>query len=239
MGFLQRWKNLNRPRNRANGGLWDNINTPGSVGSSVTDTESNGVLDAPGNTSQLGPRIEPYLLRAATISDPYRSHGPVQNLLPRIPVQEPNGTPDLSTGVRTINAQQQGTAQPLAATSSVLARPQIRMRDVIYDAASPSTLRIPDSELQQYFNEKEEIQLVPTNTQFAHGVYANIYPVQRGWSQVYVPDPGMRTDAVGIAPPTLLSTPLHVATAQSAVQVNSVRSALTIGKAPKRQKSGG
>src|SRR5205807_6171942 len=85
MGFLSRFKNLSRPRQYGSGGIWDNTNTPGSVGYSASPNQA--VHQWYPNYFVPGPNPEPYLKTAAW-KNPYRLHSPVDTLQPEIPVRE-------------------------------------------------------------------------------------------------------------------------------------------------------
>lgn len=138
---------------------------------------------------------------------PYREHSSPDTLQPVLPVRLPGKTSRTS---RTSN---------------------------VYDAGNPSVLRVPDQASQQYFNEKIPLPEFTTPAIFAHAVQCNIYPVQAGWEQAYVPSSGMRQNEVGTAPPTLLSRPIVAKTITGSVSGH--RSPIKKVKAPARKRSGG
>lgn len=237
MGFLQRLRNLSRPRQAGTGGLWDNTNTPGSVGYSAAPSDLRGIYPYE-NSFVPGPNPEPYLKTAAW-KDPNRLHARADRLQPRIPVQEPKGTPNAGIYVQNTSnstAQQNNLVTP-APPIFTAAPTQTRQRETLYDAANPNVLRIPDQPLQQYFNQREVLELVPTVTQYQHSVQCQIYPVQHGWGQAFVPEPGMHANQVGTSPPLLLSKPINSVTKTG--MVDSKRAPLTGAKAPKRKRTGG
>lgn len=203
-------KRLSRRRNRRARALWDNVNTPGGKGASAPTTPISSTQGVD-NSFTPGPQIEPYLASGWT-SSPYRLHSPADQLQPIIPV-----------------------TNPMAAPKGVPAR--TRIRDVEWDAGNPATLRKPDQPLQQYFNERIPLQEFTTPSVPAHGVQCNIYPVQSGWEQAFVPQAGMRANDIGIAPPVLLSRPLRSKTLTGSVDGH--RSPIKAAKAPTRKRAGG
>src|ERR1700749_465483 len=243
MGFLSRLKNLHRPRDRAYGGLWDNTNTPGSKGFPTHtvepwSSESSGTL----NSTVRGPNPEPYLQTGFSMS-PYRMHSPRISQQPEIPVKSP--TTNVGGGIynqdRASSTAQQGQLLPPSLPVMGLAPDQTRQRDTLWDGANPNVIRTDQAYTasQRYFNERIDLgpYLVPSPSQYAHSIEANIYPGQRGWFQTFVPDPGMRMDQVGISPPVQLSRPIHSDTKQ-VLAVSETRSAVTKVSAPKRNRSG-
>lgn len=241
MGFWHRLKFLSKPRSTGSGGLWDNTNTPGSVGFSARD---NALLPhySP-NVNVRGPNPEPYL-HTGEWKDPFRLHAPPDTLLPEIPVKEPRGTP--VTGLVYNDPVQPGspgqpTVQPAQAAPVIgVAPPQTRQRDLAFDAGSFRNLQrfvFSSTPSQVYFNQRVPIQEYTTPSVPAHAVQTTIYPVQTGWEQAFVPEPGMHFPHVGTAPPTLLSRPLNVRTNVGSVE--GKRSPIKNAKAPKRQRSGG
>lgn len=200
-----------RAKNLKYGGLWDNINAPGGNGYSAPATPANSTQSGP-NAYTPGPGLEPYLGDAWQPS-PYRQHSRASQLQPVIPVKNPMAA-DRGTPSRT------------------------RIRDNEWDAAEPSTLRIPDQGSQQYFNERVPLPEFTTPSVYAHQVQCNIYPGQRGWAQSYVPSFGMRANEIGIAQPMKQSRPISATTAITG-SIEGHRAPISKGKAPQRKKSGG
>jgi hypothetical protein len=247
MGFIARWKALSKPRAAGSGRIWDNVNTPGSVGGDgvprgatpTTLVRPRGASANPPVTALPNP--EYYLKSGVLPVDPYRVHSEPDHLRPRIPVREPPGT--LASGTTYTQSPNSAPGSPLS--SIPVAAPvvggaptQIRSRDNEYDAGNPVRLQrgtfITPS--QQYFDQRTPLPEFATPSVHTNGVTTNIYPVQSGWVQDYVPDPGMGPNEIGVAPPWLLSSPIHSVT--KIETVNTTRAAITGAKAPKRQRSG-
>lgn len=245
MGFFQRLRWLVTPRARGSGNLWDNVNTPGSVGWGAAPPHASQAQAWPyDNFFAPGPNPEMYLKEGATYRDPFRLHASPRTLLPEIPVQEPRGS-----GAPTyINNTTPSTAQPQALPKSLpvraIASPQTRQRELEYDAGDPRTLQrmvFSSTASQQYFNERTPLPeyttpSVPTNMVIAGSNSYFPASMQHGWEQALVPEPGMRMNEVGASPPTLLSRPITVNTVQT---VGGGRAPIKGAKAPKRKKSGG
>jgi hypothetical protein len=242
MGFIARWKRLNKPRASGSGKLWDNINTPGSVGPKGTTvtmfTEPTRL-----NTFVAGPNPEPYLKTAET-KDPYRVRVPHRVVYPPIATREP--TTDVGSGEIYINSQgavANPKVLPKAQPLKTIAPSRTRIRDVEFDAGDPvrDLARFQTvTPSQRYFDERTPLPEFTTPSVPSHAVQAGnggIYPttMQRGWYQDYVPDPGMHFPQVGVSPPTLLSAPIRVETISRGG--DGYRSAIKNAKAPKRQRS--
>lgn len=102
-----------------------------------------------------------------------------------------------------------------------------------FDEGDPSIIRIPDQDLQSYFNQKKTVDpqviLVPAN-----GVFVPDAEMQPGYKQQFVPSEGMREDISGAAPHAYLSQPIMNVTK---IDGNSGKRAPIVGaKAPKPKK---
>jgi hypothetical protein len=104
-----------------------------------------------------------------------------------------------------------------------------------FDEGDPALQRIPDQPLQQYFNQKKELDPVRVFAP-AHGVVVPKHPRQRGWSQAFVPQVGRRAAVSGAAPVWLLSTPIM--NVEKVSSFDAKRAPITGAKAPKPKKSG-
>jgi hypothetical protein len=241
MGILTRFKWLLKPRSNGSGRLWDNVNTPGSVGWSAAPTR--GLAWPYSNNFVPGPNPEPYLHEGISATDPRRLHASPRNLQPRIAVQEPRGTGQPTYINNTMPSTNTPQALPSAMPIQAIAPSQTRQRDLEWDAGDSRTLQrfvFAKTPSQVYFDEKTPLPEFTTPATYANAVIAGAngyFPSssQTGWEQSFVPEPGMRMNEVGTAPPTLLSRPLNVRTLQ--VQT-SARQPLK-ARSPKRKRTGG
>jgi hypothetical protein len=242
MKFLERWKHLSRHKESyERGRLWDNINSPGGVKPPQTSVSTSNSVQARTQAYTPGPNVE-YYLKTTESKNPFRHSTSFNQLQPRISVREPWAVS--STYIQNTGKGQTGLPQTtdvhtgtFIAQIKALAPPMTRQRDNLYDAANSKTLQrmtfITPS--QQYFNERTPIVDFVAPSYYSNQVTTNMYPGQPGWSQMYVPEPGMRPDTVGASPPYQLSTPLNVHTL---IQDNSIRAKVTGAKAPKRKRTG-
>jgi hypothetical protein len=239
--FTTRWKNLTKHKNSIDRGpLWDNIGTPGPVGAMQTTVQTSNSVPARTSAFTPGPSSEPYL-KSSGYKDPFAPVVAFNHLQPRIPVREP-------WAVSSVYIQNTQPQSGLPQTSDVnqgkyiaeikaLAPPMTRQRDNLYDAANSTTLQRGTfiTASQQYFNERTPIVDFVAPSYYTNQVTTNMFPIRPGWSQEYVPDPGMRYDTVGASPPYQLSTPISVTTI-----VNSgVHTKPMHAKSPKRKRTGG
>lgn len=248
MGLIARLKFLRKPRAQGTGKLWDNVNSPGAVGWSAAPAHSNEAQAWPyRNTFFPGPNPEPYLKEGTSADNPFRVHASPRQLQPEIAVREPRGGPltglTYNDPVRTAGSPGQPTVQGQAAPVIGAAPTQTRQRDLEWDAGDPRTLQrfvFAKTPSQIYFDEKTPLQEFTTPATYTNMVIAGdngYFPSSShtGWEQPFVPEPGMRQNEVGTAPPTLLSRPLNVRT----VQVQQSARAPLKAKAPKRKRTGG
>ena len=249
MGIIKRLLHMRKPRTAGTGRIWDNINTPGATGWS-SNLGTLPLVRPPGfvpNTPTLPlPNPEPYL-KGTTIASLLRQHAQPDTLQPEVPVKEPRAT---GWGAIYNDPQQpastaQQTVQQPAQHVPGQAPPMTRQRENQWDAGDSRTLQrfvFAKTQSQQYFDQKQALPEFTTPAVFSNGVIAghNGYfpsPMQHGWEQPFVPEPGMHFPEVGIAPPTLLSRPINVRTVTGSVDGH--RSPIKSAKAPKRQRSGG
>jgi hypothetical protein len=251
MGFLSRVKALyTRPRVSGYGGLWDNINTPGTT-SPATTMGTNVPLVRPKGFTPNPPVLpvpapEPYL-KGVSIVSPFRQHSQPDTLQPEVPVKEPRttGWGAIYNDPKQPASTAQVTVQQPALPVPGQAPPMTRQRDNEWDAGSYRNLQkgtFTTTPSQIYFNQRTPIPEFTTPSVFSNGVIAgnnSYYPamMQHGWEQPFVPEPGMHFPVVGVAPPTFLSKPIHVVTNVGSVEGH--RSPIKNAKAPKRQRSGG
>jgi len=246
MGFIARLTYLMRPRVVAQSGrLWDNVNTPGGVGAPLTrGSNLLPLIREPGpvsNTPFLPFPNPEFYLHGGGYANPERLHGQPDTLTPVIPYRVP--TTDIGgtqVYVHARGAVANPTVLPQAGSLKAVAPSRVTGRDVVYDGATPHTLREPQAytESQRYFNESDLIPEHSPPSRRIHGVYTAAPLLRAGWSQVMVPEPGMAAPAIGAAPPWFLNREIH-ATTDLRPSVEGHRSTIKKTRAPKRTRTGG
>ena len=252
MGFLSRWRTINKPRQAGSGRLWDNTNrgAQGNVGSSSTTTITDITTPARTRAYTRGPNPEPYLQTRAW-KDPNRLFSPFQHLQPRVPVMEPwavSSTYIQNTAQSTAQPRNQVAPGPYVGKVKSLSPPMVTQRETLYDDANFHRLQrfyFAKTASQRYFDERSPLPEFTTPSTPTHMVIAGnneYFPVesQPGWRQSFVPPMVPRDETqleVGTSPPWLLSTPLNVK--QITYSEYDTRRPLIQAKAPKRKRSGG
>jgi len=94
-------------------------------------------------------------------------------------------------------------------------------------AYEPNIQRIPDTALQQQFNQKKLLPPVDVGVP-ANGVFVSNPQRTYGYMQGFVPQDTMRETVAGHAPVVLLSTPINVLTNQ----INKNLASMDTGRAP-------
>jgi hypothetical protein len=103
---------------------------------------------------------------------------------------------------------------------------------VVQDRANTALQRVPDSVLQQYFNQKmESPMLPPPGLVPAHGVLVPPLFFKEGWRQQHVPSTGRRVEQYAKAPAIPIGKN-PTARSNTVVDLNGARAPL-VGKAPK------
>lgn len=249
MGFFTRWREANAIiRKKQMDPEFANTIVPTSVGPKGSTT-TYGTTTTPANTTAFvpGPNPEPYL-QTGEWRDPFRVRTPYLHEQPEIPVQEPWAVSSVYIqNVNTSTGQFKGQVPPTpqAGRFRSVAPPMTTQRDLLYDAANFHTLQkftfVTPS--QRYFDQRIPLPEYTTPSMPAHSVITGnnqYYPseMQPGWSQSFVPEPGMHFPIFGDSPPLLLSTPLNVRVRQySTYDTTETRRPLKT-KAPKRHRSG-
>lgn len=237
MGFFKRWKFLSTPRAQGSGKIWDNTNSPGTNGTTLTTMSGNATQETAENYYQPGPNPEPYL-RTGESKNPARLH----SHLPIVQPPVPNRVPSTDIGNETYinvngpvaNPRVVAKARPLKTMA-----PTFRtIRELEYDGASQRSLQrfnFVTTTSQRYYNERTPLPEFTTPSVLAHEVRTTPLMFRSGWSQAHVPEPGMSVNHIGHAPPWLMSSPMHVTT--TSVGNDGHRSPIKNARAPKRIRS--